>query len=194
MAFKDELRSLRLQDGLSQAELAKHLKISRSTVSMYESGKREPDFETLEIIADFFNVNMDRLLPKKDVPAESLAPEVSALAANDYITVTFEKLYEEPSIQGVAYLQLAITNNWDKEVWVYLDKGSVNDEQLTAFLSGLPTYIMPGKISRNPFIISYSNLSIESVNEIQSIEFDIVVAERESLDEVSRISGLTIQP
>lgn len=69
MAFKDELRSLRLQDGLSQAELAKHLKISRSTVSMYESGKREPDFETLEIIADFFNVNMDRLLPKKDVPA-----------------------------------------------------------------------------------------------------------------------------
>lgn len=132
--------------------------------------------------------------PAPEAPAESLAPEVSALAANDYITVTFEKLYEEPSIQGVAYLQLAITNNWDKEVWVYLDKGSVNDEQLTAFLSGLPTYIMPGKISRNPFIISYSNLSIESVNEIQSIEFDIVVAERESLDEVSRISGLTIQP
>ena len=69
MAFKDELRSLRLQDGLSQAELAKHLKISRSAVSMYESGLREPDFETLEVIADFFNVNMDRLLPKKDAPA-----------------------------------------------------------------------------------------------------------------------------
>lgn len=69
MAFKDELRSLRLQDGLSQAELAKRLKISRSAVSMYESGLREPDFETLERIADFFNVNMDRLLPKKDAPA-----------------------------------------------------------------------------------------------------------------------------
>ena len=132
--------------------------------------------------------------PAPDAPAESHAPEVSALAANDYITVTFEKLYEEPSIQGVAYLQLTMTNNWDKEVWVYLDKGSVNDEQLTAFLSGLPTYIMPGKTSRNPFIISYSQLSIESVSEIQSIEFDIVVAERESLDEVSRISGLKIQP
>lgn len=132
--------------------------------------------------------------PAPEAPAESPAPEVIALAANDYITVTFEKLYEEPSIQGVAYLQLAMTNNWDKEVWVYLDKGSVNDEQLTTFLSGLPTYIMPGKTSRNPFIISYSQLSIESVSEIQSIGFDIVVAERESLDEVSQISGVTIQP
>lgn len=132
--------------------------------------------------------------PAPEAPAESPASEVIALASNDYITVTFEKLYEEPSIQGVAYLQLAITNNWDQEVWVYLDKGSVNDEQLTAFLSGLPTYIMPGKTSRNPFIISYSQLSIKSVSEIQSIEFDIVVAERESLDEVSRISGVQIQP
>jgi hypothetical protein len=127
-------------------------------------------------------------------PAESQAPEVSALASNDYITVTFEKLYEEPSIQGVVYLQLAMTNKWSKEIWVYLDKGSVNDEQLTSFLSGLPTYIMPGKTSRNPFIISYSQLSIESISEIQTVKFDVVVADRESLDEISRISGVQIQP
>lgn len=127
-------------------------------------------------------------------PAEPPAPEVSALASNDYITITFEKLYEEPSIQGVAYLQLAMTNTWDKEIWVYLDKGSVNDEQLTSFLSGLPTYIMPGKTSRNPFIISYSQLSIESISEIQTVGFDVVVADRESLNEISRISGVQIQP
>ena len=29
---------------------------------MYESGAREPDFETLELIADFFNVDIDYLL------------------------------------------------------------------------------------------------------------------------------------
>lgn len=29
---------------------------------MYESGDREPDFETLELIADFFNVDIDYLL------------------------------------------------------------------------------------------------------------------------------------
>lgn len=132
--------------------------------------------------------------PTSAAPTESLDLEMSALASNDYITVTFEKLYEEPSIQGVAYLQLAMTNNWDKEVWVYLDKGSVNDEQLTSFLSGLPTYVMPGKTSRNPFIISYSQLSIESVSEIQTVEFDVVVADRESLDEISRISRVKVTP
>jgi len=29
---------------------------------MYETGKREPDHETLEMIADFFNVDLDYLL------------------------------------------------------------------------------------------------------------------------------------
>jgi len=127
-------------------------------------------------------------------PTKAPAKEAETLAENDYVSVTFEKLYEEPSIQGVAYLQLAMTNKWDKEIWVYLDKGSVNDEHLTSFLSGLPTYIMPGKTSRNPFIISYSQLSIESISEIQTVEFDVVVADRESLDEISRISGVQIQP
>lgn len=69
MSFKDELRALRLQDGLSQGELAKKLGVGRSTVSMYESGQREPDFEMLEKIADYFNVEMSRLLSKTETPA-----------------------------------------------------------------------------------------------------------------------------
>jgi len=61
MAFKDELRRLRKQDGLTQADLAVSLGIAKSTISMYECGNREPDFETLEAIADYFNVDMNRL-------------------------------------------------------------------------------------------------------------------------------------
>lgn len=61
MAFKDELRKLRKQDGLTQKELAKKLGLSNSTISMYERGNREPDFEILEAIADFFNVDMNKL-------------------------------------------------------------------------------------------------------------------------------------
>lgn len=34
---------------------------------MYESGKREPDFETSEAIADIFNVDMDFLMGRSDV-------------------------------------------------------------------------------------------------------------------------------
>lgn len=58
-SFKEMLKYLRVRDNLSQAELADKLGVAKSTISMYEVGKREPDFETLEAIADFFNVDMN---------------------------------------------------------------------------------------------------------------------------------------
>lgn len=65
--FKDNLKILRKEASLTQEELAKNLRLAKSTISMYESGSREPDFETLEAIADFFNVDMDYLLGKSDI-------------------------------------------------------------------------------------------------------------------------------
>lgn len=60
--FNDMLKYLRVREKMSQAELADKLGVSKSTVGMYELGKREPDFETLEAIADLFNVDMNFLL------------------------------------------------------------------------------------------------------------------------------------
>lgn len=60
--FSKKLRDLRKKKGLTQQELSDRLGISRSAVSMYEREDREPDFETLEAIADFFNVDMNYLL------------------------------------------------------------------------------------------------------------------------------------
>ena len=58
----ERLKLLRSEAQLSQAELAKQLKISKSSINMYERGEREPSIETLENIADYFNVDMDYLL------------------------------------------------------------------------------------------------------------------------------------
>lgn len=60
-SFKDTVRYLRLRAGMSQTDLANNLDIAKSTVSMWENGKREPNFETMEAIADYFNVDMDFL-------------------------------------------------------------------------------------------------------------------------------------
>ena len=61
MPFKDMLKYFRMRDNLSQSELAEKLGISPSTISMYEVGKREPDFETEEKIAVFFNTDLNTL-------------------------------------------------------------------------------------------------------------------------------------
>ena len=61
MAFEDTLKKLRLSKGLTQEELAKETGLAKSSISMYESGRRKPSFEVLEAFADFFNVDMNTL-------------------------------------------------------------------------------------------------------------------------------------
>lgn len=74
--FASVIRRLRIERGITQEQLASMLKISRSTIGMYETGSREPDFETCEAIADIFNVDMDYLLGRSNV--ERKAPVASA--------------------------------------------------------------------------------------------------------------------
>ena len=65
--FGSILKDLRTSRGITQGELATMLEVSRSTVGMYETGGREPDFETMEAIADIFNVDMDYLMGRSQV-------------------------------------------------------------------------------------------------------------------------------
>lgn len=69
--FSERLRQLRTARDLSQFEFSKLIGISKSSVNMYERGEREPGLETLEKIADYFNVDMDYLLGKSDVVNKS---------------------------------------------------------------------------------------------------------------------------
>ena len=64
--FSKRLRELRLERKLSQQELAVALKTNQRTVSSWETGYRQPDYETLVQIADYFGVSTDYLLGKKD--------------------------------------------------------------------------------------------------------------------------------
>ena len=78
MTFGTRLRILRLQKDLTQADLAKSLGLGESTVSFYESDKREPDYRTLKQIANFFGVSTDYLLcqtnnPKRIIEGETVA-------------------------------------------------------------------------------------------------------------------------
>ena len=57
-----KLRDLREDKRVTQNQVAKYLKISRSAYSQYESGRRQMNYETLFLLADFFAVSIDYLL------------------------------------------------------------------------------------------------------------------------------------
>ncbi len=60
------LRKLRNNKKISMKELGSLIGVSESTISLYENGKRQPDFLTLINIADFFDVSIDYLLGRED--------------------------------------------------------------------------------------------------------------------------------
>ena len=62
MAFSDNLQFLRARAGVTQEQLAEQLKVSRQSVSKWESGASFPEMETLLRICDLYDVNLDTLL------------------------------------------------------------------------------------------------------------------------------------
>jgi len=64
--FKKRLRSLRLEQGLTQKALGEIIGIAESTISHYETGIRNPDNATLLKLAEFFQVTTDYLLGLTD--------------------------------------------------------------------------------------------------------------------------------
>ncbi len=60
--FASKLKQARKQTGFTQREVAKETKIPNSTLANYETGRTQPDLETIGILADFYGVSVDWLL------------------------------------------------------------------------------------------------------------------------------------
>lgn len=56
------IRDLRKAHGETQKELGRAINVEESTISMYESGKRQPDMQTIQAIASHYGFPVDRLM------------------------------------------------------------------------------------------------------------------------------------
>lgn len=79
MPFAEKLFGLRKQAGMTQADLAEKLNVSRQTVSRWEIGTAKPEVDTIIAISDLFDVSLDYLLRDKRTeentdPEEALPP------------------------------------------------------------------------------------------------------------------------
>lgn len=100
--FKDRLRTLRKNKKMSQSELAEVLHVSQQTVGSWEVGRSNPDEETINKIADFFNVTTDYLYGR-EVPEWASEKDVMDLEEmlNSNVNMAYggENLTEEEKEQ-----------------------------------------------------------------------------------------------
>lgn len=66
MEINEAIRFLRMEAGLTQAELAQKLNVGQSTVCQWESGKCSPNAEALIMLSSFYNISADFLLGISD--------------------------------------------------------------------------------------------------------------------------------
>lgn len=62
------IKELRIENNLSQGELANKLAVTKQAISKWENGRGIPDIEMLRKLSDIFNVNIDDLINGKKMP------------------------------------------------------------------------------------------------------------------------------
>ena len=62
MPFSENLRSIRLEKGLTQQYLADALGVTRSSVAAYECGRIEPSIEKLLVLSSSLGASLDELM------------------------------------------------------------------------------------------------------------------------------------
>ncbi len=94
MEFKERLKELRKRRGLSQVVLAERLGLSKSTIGAYETGDITPSLDALNLLADFFNVDINYLLGKEDGSTYYLDPEAAEIANEIYNRKDLRMLFD----------------------------------------------------------------------------------------------------
>lgn len=63
----NRIKQLRTEKGMKQTELAKILKIGQATMSNWETGRSEPDYDALIEMSEIFGTSIDYILGNSDI-------------------------------------------------------------------------------------------------------------------------------
>lgn len=101
------IKTMRKSRHMTQEDLANALGQSPSSITMYETGRREPDFETLEALADIFNVSFSSLISEsKNISADPSEQKPQTKEAR-IISGGIDKMSKERREQALRVLQAA---------------------------------------------------------------------------------------
>ena len=106
MDVHSRIRKLREKNNISREDFAKKIDVSYAALSKYETGKRQPDYETLQKIADYFEVSTDFLLGReeKNYPSWGDEAEFEAWVNDPTVNKFYKEFNESPEERKKALL------------------------------------------------------------------------------------------
>lgn len=119
----NNLRLLRKEHGLSLKALGKIIGVAESTLSLYETGKRQPDQNILISLAEFFGVSIDYLLGRTKNKSSLQMPELtdeddglifSINGTNEKINLTSEQIQRAKELLKIAMPEQFNKDSGDK--------------------------------------------------------------------------------
>lgn len=106
LVLGDNIRKLRIENGLTQEQLADHLGVSFQAVSRWERNAAYPDIELLPELAEYFHVSLDELMRNRD--SEEDAEREAVRIANERFS-----LGREITLELLRKLEFQYPNNWN---------------------------------------------------------------------------------
>jgi transcriptional regulator with XRE-family HTH domain len=183
MDFPEILKTLRKEKGLTQAQLAKSLNLSKETIFRYETGKREPNFEAMSKLEKFFGVSIGYLKGETDNNYQDTKEEF--LETISYLITHFERLNkflnkfpQEEQLEAFSFLEIAVD---------LLINENINHEEMFSYLDVLNGFIM--ELHRLVQILNQSTKNKIKID-IKRIREKYTEALSNSLSELSEIYGI----
>ena len=107
------IKTMRKSRKMTQADLALAINQSQSSITMYENGRREPDFETLEALADVFNVPLTSIVDDDRPISMPSVPEVVTTCEARIISGGIDKMPADKREQALNVLRAAFVEYAD---------------------------------------------------------------------------------
>ncbi len=106
MTIGSNIKKHRERLGIQQKEFAKKIGVSNVVLSRYESDERKPDYDTLQKIADYFEVTVDNLLGReeKKMPSQDNEDEFDKWVNNPEVYKFYKEFNESPEERREALL------------------------------------------------------------------------------------------
>lgn len=101
-----KLKELREQKKLTQSQVGDYIGAKKSAISLWESGKRQPDKDTLIRLATLFDVTVDYLLGREESPTQSQETKTTPAERRAEAKRLLESMSDEEYERALAMLKL----------------------------------------------------------------------------------------